>query len=118
MEIVDRLLLLEEEDNKVDVKNEEVENEERAIPGDKDSESSSSTTGIVMDCIVSVLKIGLLCSAPLPRTRMPMNIVVNKIYLLYFAVHNRCRIKKIKEEKKDSQSDSLVSGAENVNSEH
>lgn len=77
MEIVDRSVLWEEEGN-----NEEVKNEDRAIISDHDSQNTISTSETVMDCMVSVLKIGLSCSASLPRARMPMNIVVNKMYAI------------------------------------
>lgn len=82
MEIVDRSVLWEEEGNRVYVENEEVKNEDRAIISDHDSQNTISTSETVMDCMVSVLKIGLSCSASLPRARMPMNIVVNKMYAI------------------------------------
>ncbi|KAF7144406.1 hypothetical protein RHSIM_Rhsim05G0210700 [Rhododendron simsii] len=78
----DRSVLWEEEGNKVYVENEEVRNEDRAIISDHDSQNTVSTSKTVMDSMVSVLEIGLSCSASLPRARMPMNIVVNKMYAI------------------------------------
>ena len=67
MEILDPLLLLEEEN----------ETEERAIIHKK---SFGENCSRIEECLVSVLSIGLLCSKPLPRDRMPMNIVVNRLH--------------------------------------
>ncbi|KAH7865165.1 hypothetical protein Vadar_003054 [Vaccinium darrowii] len=82
-DIVDGSLLLEEEEYvEVDHVNEESKMEERAIISDGDPQSSNARSGIVLDCLVSVLKIGLSCSDSLPGNRIPMNIVAKKMHAI------------------------------------
>lgn len=80
-EIVDRSLLLEEEED-VDHDNKEGRMEERATISDGDPQSSNARSGMVLDCMVSVLRIGLSCSDSLPSERIPMNIVANKMHAI------------------------------------
>lgn len=79
-EIVDRSLLLEEEEEEeVDHDNQCGRMDERAIINDGDPQSSNARSGMVLDSMVSVLRIGLSCSNSLPSERIPMNIVANKM---------------------------------------
>ncbi|XP_027084204.1 uncharacterized protein [Coffea arabica] len=64
-EIVDPLLFLEGDENR------------NMTPGGKNSNG-----GKEMECIISLLKIGLKCSARLPNGRMHMNEVVRKLHLI------------------------------------
>ncbi|XP_071916973.1 putative receptor-like protein kinase At3g47110 [Coffea arabica] len=64
-EIVDPLLLLEGDENR------------NMTPGGK-----TINVGREIDCIISLLKIGLKCSARLPNDRMHMNEVVRKLHLI------------------------------------
>ncbi|XP_071916681.1 uncharacterized protein [Coffea arabica] len=64
-EIVDPLLFLEGDENR------------NMTPGGKNSNG-----GKEMECIISLLKIGLKCSARLPNDRMHMNEVVRKLHLI------------------------------------
>ncbi|CDP20232.1 unnamed protein product [Coffea canephora] len=64
-EIVNPLLFLEGDENR------------KITPGGKNSKG-----GKEMECIISLLKIGLKCSARLPNDRMHMNEVVRKLHLI------------------------------------
>ncbi|CDP20707.1 unnamed protein product [Coffea canephora] len=64
-EIVDPLLLLEGDENR------------NMTPG-----GETINGGREIDCIISLLKIGLKCSARLPNGRMHMNEVVRKLHLI------------------------------------
>nr|XP_027082506.1 receptor kinase-like protein Xa21 [Coffea arabica] len=64
-EIVDPLLLLEGDENR------------NMTPG-----GETINGGREIDCIISLLKIGLKCSARLPNDRMHMNEVVRKLHLI------------------------------------
>lgn len=49
-----------------------------------------NATSRMEECLVSVLRIGLLCANPLPTNRMPMSIVVNKMQEIrdsYFVIN-------------------------------
>ncbi|XP_058213903.1 putative receptor-like protein kinase At3g47110 isoform X2 [Rhododendron vialii] len=81
-EIVDRSLLLEEEEEEGDHGNKDGIMEERAIINDGDPQSSNARSGMVLDCTVSVLRLGLSCSDSLPSERIPMNIVANKMHAI------------------------------------
>ncbi|KAF7143034.1 hypothetical protein RHSIM_Rhsim05G0210800 [Rhododendron simsii] len=48
--------------------------EERAIINGGDPQSCNARSGMVLDCTVSVLRLGLSCSDSLPSERIPMNI--------------------------------------------
>ena len=65
-EIVDPLLLSEGRDE-----NSRITHGEETINGGRE-----------IDCIISLLKIGLKCSARLPNDRMHMNEVVRKLHLI------------------------------------
>nr|XP_027082974.1 receptor kinase-like protein Xa21 [Coffea arabica] len=65
-EIVDPLLLSEGRDE-----NSRITHGEETINGGRE-----------IDCIISLLKIGLMCSAKLPNDRMHMNEVVRKLHLI------------------------------------
>lgn len=81
--IVDGSLLLEEKEAEVDHQdNVQLKMEEIAIVSDGDPQSSNGRSGIVLDCIVSVLRIGLSCSDSLPGNRIPMNIIANKMHAI------------------------------------
>ena len=64
-EIVEPLLFLEEDENR------------NMTPG-----GETINGGKEMECIISLLKIGLKCSARLPNDRMHMNEVVRKLHLI------------------------------------
>ncbi|XP_027084393.1 receptor kinase-like protein Xa21 [Coffea arabica] len=64
-EIVDPLLFLEGDENR-----------------NMTPEGKNSNGGKEMECIISLLKIGLMCSARLPNDRMHMNEVVRKLHLI------------------------------------
>ncbi|CAK9133867.1 unnamed protein product [Ilex paraguariensis] len=76
MEVVDPSLLLAEEEDNLD-ENEDDE-EERAIIKDDDPQCTPSRNQMV-ECLVSVMKIGLSCSTPSPMERLQMSVVVNKL---------------------------------------
>jgi serine/threonine protein kinase len=46
---------------------------------DETNNDDNQESAIIKDCLVSVLQIGLLCSATSPHERMPTNDVVNKL---------------------------------------
>ncbi|KAF7143590.1 hypothetical protein RHSIM_Rhsim05G0210900 [Rhododendron simsii] len=81
-EIVDRSLLLEEEEEEGDHDNRDRRMEERAIINGGDPQSCNARSGMVLDCTVSVLRLGLSCSDSLPSERIPMNIVANKMHVI------------------------------------
>jgi serine/threonine protein kinase len=74
VDIVDSSMPFEEdaddETNKDDI-------EESAIIKEIDCHFNAKSR--MKDCLVSVLQIGLLCSATSPRMRIPINLVVNKL---------------------------------------
>ncbi|KAA8517994.1 hypothetical protein F0562_015468 [Nyssa sinensis] len=72
-DIVDLSLLFVEED---DVDEKEVE--ERAIIHDHDHQRIC--TSRMKECLVSVMRIGLSCCSSIPRERMAMNVIVNKMH--------------------------------------
>ncbi|KAJ1437404.1 Serine/threonine-protein kinase, active site [Sesbania bispinosa] len=71
MDIIDPSLVSEEEF--VDI-NEEFEGEERAI------RIEAQAKVLFEDCIVSLMEIGVSCSATAPSERMPISVVVNKLH--------------------------------------
>lgn len=75
MEIVDPSLPLAERKHSKD-EHESSEIEEKAILSSEFLQNASSR---LKDCLVSVMRIGLLCSNASPMNRMPMNMVVNKM---------------------------------------
>ncbi|KAF5737228.1 LRR receptor-like serine/threonine-protein kinase [Tripterygium wilfordii] len=70
-EVIGKFQKLEENDD-------EVENEDYL----EAEETCLSTRSTIEECLVSVMRIGLLCSATLPANRMAMNIVVNKLHAI------------------------------------
>ncbi|KAG5550479.1 hypothetical protein RHGRI_015447 [Rhododendron griersonianum] len=57
--------------------------EERiTMSSDGDPQSSNARSGMVLDCMVSVLRIGLSCSDSLPSERIQMNIVAKKMHAI------------------------------------
>ncbi|XP_038718964.1 putative receptor-like protein kinase At3g47110 isoform X2 [Tripterygium wilfordii] len=72
MELVDPTMLFGKEND------DEVENEDYL----EAEETCLSTRSTIEECLVSVMRIGLLCSATLPANRMAMNIVVNKLHAI------------------------------------
>ncbi|XP_057489798.1 probable LRR receptor-like serine/threonine-protein kinase At3g47570 [Actinidia eriantha] len=81
MDIVDRSLVFEEEEDiVVDNKNEEAKIEEIAMIGNEKTQTDARS-GMV-DCMVSVLRVGLSCSNAMPRERMPIKVVVNKMHAI------------------------------------
>jgi serine/threonine protein kinase len=74
MDIVDSSMPFEEDAN--DERNKE-DSEESTIIEEVDRHFNAMSK--VEDCLVSVLQIGLSCSATSPLARMPINVVVNKL---------------------------------------
>ncbi|OMO97527.1 hypothetical protein COLO4_14556 [Corchorus olitorius] len=78
MDIVDQSMFSEENVYKSGSQNREEEYvEEKALTKNKDWQVSS--TRMIEECLVLMMKIGLSCAATLPSKRMTMNIVVNKL---------------------------------------
>ncbi|KAJ1437405.1 Serine/threonine-protein kinase, active site [Sesbania bispinosa] len=75
IDIIDPLLLSEQE---FDDRSEENSTEETAIRREKDPE----VLAMIENCLVSVLQIGVTCSAALPSERIPMTVVVNKLHAI------------------------------------
>jgi serine/threonine protein kinase len=76
MDIVDLSMPFEENEDDDDETN-NVDIEESAIIEEVDHHFN--TRSRVVDCLISVLQIGLLCSATSPHERLPTNDVVNKM---------------------------------------
>jgi serine/threonine protein kinase len=76
MDIVDLSMPFEENEEDDDETN-NVDIEESAIIEEVDHHFN--TRSRVVDCLISVLQIGLLCSATSPHERLPTNDVVNKM---------------------------------------
>ncbi|CAK9139961.1 unnamed protein product [Ilex paraguariensis] len=76
MEIVDSSLLLAGKGGNLD----ENGNEEREIVRTGGEDSQRSGVSRMEECLVSVIEIGLWCSADLPGGRMPMSIAVNRMH--------------------------------------
>ncbi|XP_061372393.1 putative receptor-like protein kinase At3g47110 [Gastrolobium bilobum] len=70
MDVIDPLLLSEQE---FDDTNQQVSTEETAI---------DEVFAIMENCLVSVLQIGVSCSATSPSERVPMTVVVNKLHAI------------------------------------
>jgi serine/threonine protein kinase len=76
MDIVDLSMPFEENEDDDDETN-NVDIEESAIIEEVDHHFN--TRSRVVDCLISVLQIGLLCSTTSPHERLPTNDVVNKM---------------------------------------
>nr|KYP39848.1 LRR receptor-like serine/threonine-protein kinase EFR [Cajanus cajan] len=77
MDIVDPSLVSEQDF--VD-ENQEIECEERAMK--RCYENEGTAKGLVEDCFVSVMQIGVSCSANLPGERMPITVVINNLHAI------------------------------------
>ena len=75
MDIVDLAMPFEENEDDDETNN--VDIEESVIIEEVDHHFN--TRSRVVDCLISVLQIGLLCSATSPHERLPTNDVVNKM---------------------------------------
>ncbi|KAJ4702658.1 putative Receptor-kinase [Melia azedarach] len=75
MEIIDPLMIFEEENSD---ENDEHGIEEKAVNTDIDSQVQKRRK--MEECLVSVMKIGLMCSTASPRERRAMNDVVNNLH--------------------------------------
>ncbi|GFY83764.1 leucine-rich repeat protein kinase family protein [Actinidia rufa] len=81
MDIVDRSLVFEEEEDiVVDNKNEEAKIEEITMIGNEKPQTDARSG--MEDCMVSVLRVGLSCSNAMPRERMLIKVVVNKMHAI------------------------------------
>ena len=77
MDIVDSSMpFKEDEEDANDERNQEDIEESTII---KEVDRHFNAISKVEDCLVSVLQIGLSCSATSPLARMPINVVVNKL---------------------------------------
>jgi len=77
MDIVDSSMPFEEGEEDADDETNNDDIEEDAIIEEVDRHFNGRNR--VKDCLVSVLQIGLLCSATSPQERLPANDVVNKL---------------------------------------
>ena len=77
MDIIDPLLLSEEEFGD---KGQNFGREEKAIRRSYKVELHAK--GTMEDCLVSVMQIGVSCSAILPTERLPMTMIVNKLHAI------------------------------------
>jgi serine/threonine protein kinase len=77
MDIVDSSMPFEEDKEDADDETNNDDIEEDAIIEEVDRHFNGRNR--VKDCLVSVLQIGLLCSATSPQERLPANDVVNKL---------------------------------------
>ena len=75
MDILDPLMFFGEEDEDVNDDKHKDDIEERAIIKDQHVNVSSR----IKVCLISVFKIGLLCSTTSRDERVPMNVVVNEM---------------------------------------
>lgn len=75
MDVVDPSLLLPQEEESID-ENEEEKIEEKAIISD---DIQYGDRNKLEECLVLVMKTGLLCSKSLPSDHVQMNIVVNQL---------------------------------------
>ncbi|XP_059307950.1 probable LRR receptor-like serine/threonine-protein kinase At3g47570 [Lycium ferocissimum] len=81
MEIVDPSLLLAYEEHSKNEGNAS-DLEEKAILQDDEYISQLNASTMVEGCLVSILKIGLLCSSSSPRDRIPIRIALDKIHTI------------------------------------
>lgn len=80
-EIADPSLLLAYEEHNIYEDNAS-ELEEKAILQDDEYISKLNTSTIIQECLVSIMKIGLLCSSSSPRDRMPISIALKEIHTI------------------------------------
>lgn len=73
MDIIDPSLVANEE-------NEEFEGEEKSIK--RSYEIEGQAKGLLEDCIVSLMEIGVSCSVTAPNERMSITEVVNKLHVI------------------------------------
>ncbi|KOM37541.1 hypothetical protein LR48_Vigan03g092300 [Vigna angularis] len=77
MDIVDPSLVCEQD---FDEESEESECEEKAIR--RKNEIEGMAKGLIEDCFVSLMQIGMSCSANAPDERMPITVVINKLHTI------------------------------------
>jgi len=77
MDIVDPSLVSEQD---FDGESEESECEEKAIR--RKNEIEGTTKGLIEDCFVSLMQIGISCSANAPSERMSITVVINKLHTM------------------------------------
>jgi len=77
MDIVDPSLVSEQD---FDEESEEFECEEKAIR--RNNEIEGRAKGWIENCFVSVMEIGMSCSANLPSERMPITVVINQLHVI------------------------------------
>ena len=76
MDIVGPSMFFEEDDKDVDDKRNKDDIEDKETTKE---ECHLNVSSRIKDCLISVFKIGLLCSTTSPDERMPTNIVVNEM---------------------------------------
>ena len=74
-DIVDPSLVSEQD---FDEENQEFECEEKAIR--RNYEIEATAKGLMEDCFVSLMQIGVYCSANPPSERMAITVVINKLH--------------------------------------
>ncbi|KAH0655221.1 hypothetical protein KY285_030103 [Solanum tuberosum] len=80
-EIADASLLLAYEEHNIYEDNAS-DLEEKAILQDDEYISKLNTSTIIQECLISIMKIGLLCSSSSPRDRMPISIALKEIHTI------------------------------------
>ena len=76
MDIVDPSMFFEEDEEDVDDKRNKDDIEDRETI---EEERHLDVSSRIKDCLISVFKIGLLCSTTSPDERMPTKVVVNEM---------------------------------------
>lgn len=80
-EIADASLLLAYEEHNIYEDNAS-DLEEKAILQDDEYISKLNTSAIIQECLISIMKIWLLCSSSSPRDRMPISIALKEIHTI------------------------------------
>ncbi|XP_049414410.1 probable LRR receptor-like serine/threonine-protein kinase At3g47570 [Solanum stenotomum] len=80
-EIADASLLLAYEEHNIYEDNAS-DLEEKAILQDDEYISKLNTSTNIQECLISIMKIGLLCSSSSPRDRMPISIALKEIHTI------------------------------------
>ena len=76
-DIIDPLMFFEEDEDDANDRKNEDDIEERSIIKENDPRVNVSST--MIDCLVSVFRIGLSCSTTSPNERMCTNVVINEM---------------------------------------
>lgn len=88
MEVVDLSLILAGEEEREDERETDEAGHILATHDDAELQQFGSNE---IECLVSVLRIGLACSMPAPRDRMPISIVVKQLHSIGESLHtNTC----------------------------